>query len=330
MVGDLPRRLVAEAIGTMLLVLFGAGSIVAALVVGRGTLNYAGLGIISLSFAVAVAVAVFAFGTTSGAHINPAVTVALAAGRRFPWSEVPSYIVAQLIGGFVGALLIVGGFGGRAVRLGGVGLTQLQPGVNPWQGLLFEALGTFLLLLTIMALAVDRRAPTGWAGLMIGLAVAGEIFVLGPLTNGSVNPARTFGPYLANALFGGSTPWAQLGVYIAGPVIGAVVAVVVYDFVARPERELPAGAEQGLAGEITGAREPGGEVPAGVEQGTMGPILGERGPRPESVEGREGTAAEGTVPGGTVPEARRPHEEELRGHAAHGGWRRPWRHGPGR
>jgi len=110
--------------------------------------------------------------------------------------------------------------------------------VSYGQGILCEALGTFLLLLTIMALAVDRRAPAGWAGLMIGLAVACEIFVLGPLTGGAINPARTFGPYVANSLFGGITPWAEFGVYIVGPVIGAVAAVVVYDLVVQPASEV--------------------------------------------------------------------------------------------
>jgi glycerol uptake facilitator protein len=254
--GDLPRRLVAEAIGTMLLVLFGAGSVVTALLVGNGRIDYAGLGVISLSFGIVVAIAVYTFGSTSGAHINPAVTVALAAGRRFPWAEVPYYIVAQLVGAFAGGLLIVGGFGRRAVEVGGVGLTRLAAGVGYGQGILLEALGTFLLVLTIMALAVDRRAPAGWAGLMIGLAVAGEIFVIGSLTGGAVNPARTFGPYLANSVFGGDTPWAEFGVYIIGPIAGGVLAVLVYDLVVRPVRELPATAEQGTAGEIRGVHEP--------------------------------------------------------------------------
>ncbi|MDP4504969.1 MIP/aquaporin family protein [Nonomuraea turcica] len=295
MVGDLPRRLVAEAIGTMLLVLFGAGSVVAALVFGDGQLNYAGLGFIALSFAVVVAIVIYAFGNTSGAHINPAVTIALAAGRRFPWAEVPFYIVAQLVGAFAGALLIVGGFGGRAIDPGGVGLTQLGEGVNYAQGILLEALGTFLLLLTIMAMAVDRRAPAGWAGLMIGLAVAGEIFVLGPSTNGSVNPARTFGPYLANSLFGGDTPWAQIGVYLAGPIIGAVLAVVVYDVVARPARELPETAAQGAAGEITGAREPRAEA---VRQELAGQVPGARAPQDDQIRDRVGHGRRRWRPGG--------------------------------
>ncbi|MFI7454890.1 MIP/aquaporin family protein [Nonomuraea sp. NPDC049714] len=296
MVGDLPRRLVAEAIGTMLLVIFGAGSVVAALLMGDGELTYAGLGFISLSFAVVVAIVIYAFGTTSGAHINPAVTIALAAGRRFPWSEVLPYIVAQLVGAFAGGLLIVGGFGRRAADLG-TGLTALGEGVSYGQGILLEVMGTFLLMLTIMAMAVDRRAPTGWAGWMIGIAVAGEIFVIGPMTGGAVNPARTFGPYLTTSVFGGDTPWAQFGVYIIGPVVGAVLAVLVYDLVARPAREVPEEAEQGTAGEIAGARESRGE-----------------------------TAEEAAA--GEVPAARRPHHDELRERLGHGV--RRWRPGHGR
>ena len=276
MVGDLPRRLVAEAVGTLLLVLFGAGAVVAALLTGAGQLDYAGLGVISLSFAVVIAVVVYAFGSTSGAHINPAVTIALATGGRFPWAEVPFYLAAQFVGGFAGALLIVEGFGSRATDLGGVGLTTLGTGVTAWQGVLLEAIGTFLLMFTIMALAIDRRAPTGWSGLMIGLSVAGAIFLIGPLTGGSLNPARTFGPYLTNTLFGGVTPWDQFILYIIGPVVGAVLAVVVYDLVARPISELPAATEQGAAGEITGARrspvprgagvDAAGEVPPGRDR----------------------------------------------------------------
>ncbi|WP_101787658.1 MIP/aquaporin family protein [Nonomuraea indica] len=290
MVEDLPRRLVAEAVGTMLLVVFGAGSVVAALIMGNGTIDYAALGFISLSFAVVVALVIYAFGSTSGAHINPAVTIALAAGRRFPWSEVPLYIAAQLVGAFAGGLLIVGGFGRRAVEFG-TGLTTLGEGVSYGQGILLEALGTFLLMLTIMAMAVDRRAPSGWAGWMIGMAVAGEIFVIGPMTGGAVNPARTFGPYLTTSVFGGGAPWAQYIVYVAGPVAGAVLAVLVYDLVARPAREVPEEAAQGRAGEVAGAREPGGE-------------------------------ATGQAAVKEVPAARNPQDDRIRDRVGHGGRRR--------
>ncbi len=242
MQADLIRRLAAELVGTALLVLFGAGSVVATLTLDKGHLTYAGLGFISLAFALVVAIVVYAFGPVSGAHINPAVTIALAVVRRFPWAEVVPYVVVQLVGGFVGGLLIVATFGTHAVDLG-MGATTLGAGVPYWQGIVAEGLGTFILLLTVMGLAVDARAPVGWAGLMIGLAVALEILLIGPQTGGSVNPARTFGPYLTLTTFGGKVPWSEFGVYVAGPVIGAIVACLLYDYLAqtRPAQRAAAG-----------------------------------------------------------------------------------------
>jgi glycerol uptake facilitator protein len=257
MSASLLRRLVAEFVGTGLLVLFGAGSVVAALEINRGRLDYAGLGIISLAFGLVVALVIYTVGTTSGAHINPAVTVALATARRFRWAEVAPYVLAQLLGAFVGGLLIVAYVGSRATDLGSVGLTSLGPGVNGLQGIVAEALGTFLLVFTIMAVAVDQRAPSGWAGFLIGLAVATEIMLIGPFTGGSVNPARSFGPYAVNQLFGGSSPWSEFYVYIVGPLVGGVAGALCYEAVARPSAAVPpvgAPVEEGLpAAETAGA-----------------------------------------------------------------------------
>ena len=100
-----------------------------------------------------------------------------------------------------------------------------------------------MLLATIMALAVDRRAPAGFAGLVIGLAVACEIMVIGPISGGSVNPARTFGPYLATSVFGGSTPWGEFWIYWAGPLVGGAIAALAYDLIAQPARAAAASAE---------------------------------------------------------------------------------------
>ncbi len=239
MTPTLMRRLAAEVLGTAVLVIFGVGSVLAALTVGAGDLNYPGVGFISLGFAIAIAVAIYAFLAVSGAHINPAVTFALAVTRRFSWVEVAPYIIAQLVGATVGSLLLVASFGTRAVDFGG-GATALGPGVSYGQGIVAEALGTFLLMLAIMAVAVDKRAPKGWAGLIIGLAVAGAILVLAPLTGGSLNPARTFGPNLVQSIFGGAVEWAQYPLYILGPFIGSIAAAVAYDLVVRP-REVPEG-----------------------------------------------------------------------------------------
>ena len=242
MSASLLRRLLAEFVGTGLLVLFGAGSVVAALTINGGRLDYAGLGIIALAFGLVVALAIYAVGTTSGAHINPAVTVALAAARRFSWAEVAPYVVAQLLGAFTGAMLIVAYVGSRATDLGSVGLTALGPGVNGVQGIVAEALGTFLLVFTIMAVAVHERAPAGWAGFLIGLAVATEIMLIGPFTGGSVNPARSFGPYLVNQLFGGSTPWSEFYVYIVGPLVGGVAGALCCEALVRPGAAVVGGA----------------------------------------------------------------------------------------
>jgi glycerol uptake facilitator protein len=254
----LVRRLCAETLGTGLLVLFGAGSVVAALRAGSGRLDYAGLGMIGIAFALVIAVAIYAFGTTSGAHINPAVTIALTARGRFPVRDAVPYIAAQLVGGFLGALLIVAAFGEQAINLGGTGGTALGVGVSFWRGVAAETLGTFLLVTAIFALAVDRRAPAGWAGLMIGLAVACAILVTGPLTGGSLNPARTFGPLLTTTLWNGHTNWNDFPVYLIGPVLGALLAGFAYDFVARPQAAEIAAAEpaQGSAGDISGRDEP--------------------------------------------------------------------------
>jgi glycerol uptake facilitator protein len=254
---DLGPRLLAETIGTGLLVLFGAGSVVAALVVGGGRLDYAGLGMVALAFALVIAVAIYAFGTTSGAHINPAVTIALASRGRFPREEVGPYIVAQTVGAVVGALLVLSAFGDRAVDLGGTGGTNLADGVSFLRGVIAEATGTFLLVTAIFALAVDRRAPPGWAGFVIGLSVACAILVVGPLTGGSLNPARTFGPLLVTTLWGGDSDWGNLLVYLIGPIVGGLLAASAYDVIARPTEAEAAAAEppQGAAGDITGRRE---------------------------------------------------------------------------
>lgn len=251
---DLGRRLLAEFVGTALLVLFGAGALVAALEMGRGELDYAGLGIVAISFALVVAAVVYMFGTTSGAHINPAVTVSLAVVRRFPWAEVVPYIVVQLGGALVGAVLINAIFGSHASDLNASGGTVVGAEFTKAQAVGAEALGTFLLLATIMALAVDRRAPAGFAGLVIGLAVACEIMVIGPISGGSVNPARTFGPYLATTIFGGSAPWSELWVYCVGPLVGGVLAALAYDLIAQPERAAESDRPQGTAGEVQGRR----------------------------------------------------------------------------
>ena len=186
----------------------------------------------ALSFCIVVAFVIHGFGPVSGAHIKAAVTIRLAATGRFPWRKVPTYVVAQLGGAAVGGLLVVAVYGSGAVDQG-LGGTVLADGVSFGRGMLIEALGTFLLMITIMAVAVDSRAPLGWPGFLIGLTVVCEILLVGPLTGGSVDPARTFGSDVVTALFGGAAAWSQLVVHWVGPLVRAGVAAVVYDLVAQ-------------------------------------------------------------------------------------------------
>lgn len=251
----LTRRCAAEFVGTALLIVFGPGSVVAALTVGK-TVDYAGLGVIALSFGLVVAIVIYAFGSTSGAHINPAVTLSLAATGRFPWREVAPYVAAQLTGSVLGGVLVVGTFGRVAVDRGSVGGVAFGDGVGYPRAILVEAVATYLLVLAIMGTAVDRRAPAGWAGLIIGLSVTSLVMVFGPLTGAAVNPARALGPNAAAALFGGDVAWTQYPAYVVGSLLGGLAAAVSYDLIARPrdadDEDEPA---QGTQGDIVGARE---------------------------------------------------------------------------
>ncbi len=249
----LGRRCAAELLGTALLIVFGPGSVVAALTLGDGSLDYAGLGMIALSFGLVVAIVVYAFGSTSGAHINPAVTVSLAVTGRFPWKDVAPYVLAQLVGCVLGGLVIIGTFGRTAVDLGNGGVA-FGDGVGFGQAVLVEAVATFLLLLAIMGTAVDRRAPVGWAGLIIGLSVTCLVLVFGPLTGAAVNPARALGPNAAAWLFDGSVVWSQYPAYVIGSLLGGIAAVLSYDLIARPREFDEDQPPQGTQGAVVGSQ----------------------------------------------------------------------------
>jgi glycerol uptake facilitator protein len=232
----LTQKFVAELLGTGFLVLIGPGSIPATfLLLGKtGAFSMADLGMIGLAFAVAIAAMVYSIGHISGCHINPAVTFAFAVTRRISWNEAVVYWVAQFVGGFLGALGIALIFGGSAASTIGFGPTNFSEAITSYpQAIAIEVVGTFLLLFVIMGTAVDGRAPAGWAGLIIGLIVAGEVIVMGPITGPSLNPARTLGPAVLQVVFGGTYNFAHLIVYFVGPLLGAVLGVLGYDFMTR-------------------------------------------------------------------------------------------------
>nr|MBF6592662.1 aquaporin [Ktedonobacterales bacterium] len=158
------QALVAEALGTFLLVLIGGGAGVAATLGGAPV--GVGLLIAALAHGLALALIVNTLGRVSGAHVNPAVTIGLASAGRFAWARVPEYIIAQFVGAFVAALAIVGVFGQVAVTKAAASAPSLAPGISGWQGGLAEALGAFILVLGVVAMASDTRItlPEGWAG----------------------------------------------------------------------------------------------------------------------------------------------------------------------
>ncbi|MGD9594509.1 MULTISPECIES: MIP family channel protein [Methanothrix] len=240
---SLAKRSIAEAVGTFILVYFGAGAAAITLMISQGSSppnpfnigigTLGGLGdwfAIGMAFAIAIAASIYALGRISGAHLNPAVTIALLATRRFSLGDAIPYILAQLVGASVASFLFAASVGMDAVTVGGLGATAPFPGIGYWQAVMVEAIGTFLLMLTIMGVAVDRQAPPGFAGLVIGLVVGGIITTIGNITGSSLNPARTFGPYIGDYILGGNSLWHFFPIYIIGPVAGALIAAFLYDY----------------------------------------------------------------------------------------------------
>jgi len=217
---------IAEFIGTFWLVLGGCGSAVLAAAfpdVGIGLLG------VSLAFGLTVLTMAYAIGHISGCHLNPAVTVGLWAGGRHPSGEVLPYIVAQVIGGFVGALVLYSIASGKAGfdLAGGLasnGFGEHSPGgYSLAAGFTTEVVMTMMFLLIILG-ATDRRAPAGFAPIAIGLGLTLIHLISIPVTNTSVNPARSTGPALI------VQDWAlsQLWLFWLAPLIGALVAGLLY------------------------------------------------------------------------------------------------------
>lgn len=212
----------AEAIGTFVFVLVGAGS-----ALGTASLaspdSGAALIIAALANGVGLAVAVSATMSVSGGAVNPAVVIGLLVGNKLKAREVVPYIVAEMVGAVAAGLALVASFPsamGSAVNWGSPSLN----GVSVGQGIAIEALLTFFLMFAIYGTAVDPRAPK-IGGLGIGLAVVADVLVGGNLTGAAMNPARAFGPMIAGGFYPGY--WY---VYLAGPVIGAILAGLAYRY----------------------------------------------------------------------------------------------------
>ena len=225
---NMVRTCVAEAIGTFLLVLIGT-AVACAAVLQQKTAGpaYDSLSI-ALSFGLALVAIVAGLGQVSGAHVNPAVTLGLASAGKFPWRDVPGYLIAQVAGGILASLAVWGAYGGRARDVAHLGAPAPTPASSAAQGFLVEALIAFLLVFTVMAVATDPRVPQGVAPLAIGFALAAGVLLGGPVSGGAGNPARALGPMIVAGTF---DSWA---IYAIGPVLGGVAASLLYThFVGR-------------------------------------------------------------------------------------------------
>lgn len=228
-------KLMAEFLGTFWLVLGGCGSAVLAAAFPELGIGLAG---VALAFGLTVLTGVYSLGPISGGHFNPAVTVGLWAGGRFPAGQVVSYIVAQVVGAIVAAgVLYVIATGSPDFSLAGGfasnGYGEHSPGgYSMLSSAVSEVVMTFMFLIVILG-ATHKRAPVGFAGIAIGLALTLIHLISIPVTNTSVNPARSTGP----ALFVGDWALSQLWFFWVMPIVGAALAGVVYKSIFETEED---------------------------------------------------------------------------------------------
>ncbi|HZS89622.1 MAG TPA: MIP/aquaporin family protein [Chloroflexota bacterium] len=213
------KPIVAELVGTFVFFFIGAGAIVT-------DSKYHNVGLIGIALAhgLALSIMISAFGATSGGHFNPAVTASFLVTRRIKIDTAIYYILAQLVGGTLAGLALRAVFPESIWRVTHLGSPALAPGVSVGTAIFLEAVLTFFLVLAVFGTAVDARAPK-IGGFGIGLTVMMDILVGGPLTGAAMNPARAFGPQLASGF------WSDWYVFWIGPVIGGVVAALLYDTV---------------------------------------------------------------------------------------------------
>jgi aquaporin Z len=215
---DLSKSLVAETIGTFALIFIGTGV---------GALGIGGLVGVSLAFGLVVVSFAYSYGHISGTHLNPAVTIGVWLAGKMNAGKAFSYVVFQLLGGALGAFALRYVLGGTATGLGATTLAQgLKVGgatisITPGTGVVIEAIVTFCLVNTVLNAAISGKGGE-FAGLAVGLTLAVGILMSGPLTGGSLNPARSLGPAMALGEF------SNLWVYFVGPIAGAAAASGLY------------------------------------------------------------------------------------------------------
>ncbi|MBA4700405.1 MAG: aquaporin family protein [Ruminococcus sp.] len=227
---------IAEFLGTMMLILLGDG-VVANVSLDKSGMKGSGAVQITIAWGLAVMIPAFIFGTASGAHFNPALTIALAVEGSFAWGLVPGYIAAQFAGGITGGVLVYllfkDQFDATESQATKLGVFCTSPSVpNTGRNILSEVIGTFVLVFAIKGLAQVPEAPQGVGNLLIFGIIVAIGMSLGGLTGYAINPVRDLGPRIAHSLLPikdkGSSNWRYAPVVITGPVVGAILAVLLY------------------------------------------------------------------------------------------------------
>ncbi len=211
------KALIAEFIGTFALVFIGVGAIAADHVTG----GHSGLAGIALAHGLTIAVMVSATGAISGGHLNPAVTFGALLGRKIDFTNAIGYVLAQCAGAIAAAVMVQMAVPAETLNAIGMGTPALGAGISLTQGLITEIVLTFFLAFVVYGTAIDKRAPK-IGGLFIGLTVALDILMGGPISGAAMNPARHLGP----ALLGGGLE--NIGLYWVGPLVGAGLAGLLY------------------------------------------------------------------------------------------------------
>jgi MIP family channel proteins len=227
---DLPRRAFAEGLAAFALVFAGCGAVIADARYD-GALGTVG---IALVFGLVIMAMVYATGHLSGAHINPAVTLAFTLTRHFPAREAVAYVTAQCGGAIAGALCLLVAWSDKPANLGAT-----VPTVGAGTAFLYEAILTAFLMFVIVAVATDTRAVGAAAAIAIGGTIGLDALFGGPVTGASMNPARSLGPALA------AGEWRDFWVYVAGPALGATAGALAYQLVRGEQPEGAAAREAG-------------------------------------------------------------------------------------
>jgi len=224
------KKYLAEFIGTFILVFLGCGT---AMTVGADKQNnLGGYVIVAFAFGLAIVALAYSVGNISGGHVNPAVSVAVFINGGLTVTQLIGYIVAQCLGAFAASGLLAGIFnlGQIADKTGGYGTNSYGPVNNAGAGFLIEMVLTCIFVMTILGVTSSKQKHGSFGGLVIGYTLVAIHLISIGLTGCSVNPARSFGPALVAAINGMSGPMAELWVFICGPLVGAIIAAVVYKF----------------------------------------------------------------------------------------------------